>query len=314
MMRLKNTILFGFLLLGGLHPPGAQADGSEDAIPVVATLALPTMLTGLHAKTALSGEALSLDDGRTLRLEGIKVAPPDARMRAEAAKQQLGQLAQGKILTVTDARTDRYGRISGDVAASADGGPIMLQDELLKEGLAYVYPSRGNEPRLDAMRSIETEARAAKKGIWGDTTYADVSPTQMKGDNGRIGSFAFVRGAVTDAKLAKNMVYLSFGKDEQTNFTVAIAARDLYMWQTVKLDPLTYAGKIIRVRGWVEKRDGPVITVTHPAQIDILGDVPLEKALLAAQHSATAAKKPIQAAVSKTKGLKAQAMDTRPEP
>ncbi|MDB5560731.1 MAG: thermonuclease family protein, partial [Hyphomicrobiales bacterium] len=37
-----------------------------------------------------------------------------------------------------------------------------------------------------------------------------------------------------------------------------------------KIDPLQLQGALIRIRGWVDDRDGPRILVTHPEQIEVL--------------------------------------------
>ncbi|WDR04673.1 hypothetical protein PSQ90_10085 [Devosia rhodophyticola] len=42
------------------------------------------------------------------------------------------------------------------------------------------------------------------------------------------------------------------------------------MFAGVDLDPLRFEGSLVRIRGWVDERDGPRIEVTHPEQIEVL--------------------------------------------
>ena len=42
------------------------------------------------------------------------------------------------------------------------------------------------------------------------------------------------------------------------------------MFERAGLDPLRLEGALVRVRGWVDERDGPRIEVTHPEQIEVL--------------------------------------------
>jgi endonuclease YncB( thermonuclease family) len=52
---------------------------------------------------------------------------------------------------------------------------IWLQGEMLKRGLAFIYPPTGLEAELEAMLVVEARARRAGEGIWVDDAYADVA-------------------------------------------------------------------------------------------------------------------------------------------
>ncbi len=209
---------------------------------------------------AISGDEIALADGRTLHLAGIT---------APNAKGALQSLIDNRTLAFEAGDADRYGRIPAQVYAQDAKGKIWLQGELLRQGLAFVYPPAGDEPRLGEMRTLEKKARAMKKGIWADPAYADI-PAEKAGKF--YGRFAFVGGRVVDAAREKNMVYLNFGADWHTDFTIAIAAHDLRAFARANIDPLTLKGKTIRVRGWIKKNFGPMITVTDPGQIEVLPD------------------------------------------
>jgi hypothetical protein len=49
-----------------------------------------------------------------------------------------------------------------------------------------------------------------------------------------------------------------------------IDARALRMFAETGLDPARLGGALVRVRGWIEDRDGPRVAVTHPDQIEVL--------------------------------------------
>jgi micrococcal nuclease len=231
---------FAFLLLFFLLPPAAMAAG------------------------ALSGDEIRLDDGRTVRLLGIKAS-------GDAAQAFLQSLIEHKSLLLESSGADRYGRVAADVYVQQDkAGKIWLQGELLHAGLAFVYPPTGAEPHLGDLLKLEREARQAGRGQWGETALADL-PASNPGKI-RYGRFAFVRGKVVKAERIKNMVYLNFGDDWRSDFTVAIAAHDLRLFSKEGIDPLAYGGKTIRARGWVKRNFGPMITVTHPAQIEVLSE------------------------------------------
>ncbi len=224
---------------------------------------------------ALSGDDLLLPNGRTLHLLGIKSPPRDQGKLAEISADALTQIVDQSVLDYDDSITDRYRRIVAQVyAVDASGKKIWLQQELLRQGMVIVYPPMGNEPRLNDMLAAEQEAYQQHRGVWADRVYADIAAGQAQDVYGR---YAFVVGKVVKAERIKNKLYLNFGDNWRTDFTVAIMARDLKNFRRVDVDPLDYANKTIRVRGWVKRDYGPMIDVTDPHQIQIMPDVAAPK-------------------------------------
>lgn len=67
-------------------------------------------------------------------------------------------------------------------------------------------------------------------------------------------------------------VYLNFARDWKSDFTVAVARKDVSAFRAGGVDLKALAGKRVRVRGWA--RNGPMIEATHPEQIEVLADDP----------------------------------------
>lgn len=220
------------------------------------------------AAEALSGDTIRLDDGRIVRLLGIKAEGQGARQRLQTF------LAQNELIFENGAM-DRYGRIAADAYVEPVGGEkLWLQGAMLQEGLAFVYPPTGTEPHFADLLKLEGKARQVKKGIWNNPVFDDAATDYPKKIG--YGHFAFVSGKAVKAERVKNMVYLNFGTNWRYDFTAAIAAHDLRHFRKSGVDPLAYEGKNIRVRGWVKRDFGPMIAVTNPAQIEVLGE-PLAK-------------------------------------
>ena len=70
--------------------------------------------------------------------------------------------------------------------------------------------------------------------------------------------------------LGRGRVYLNFGRFWKEDFTAVIAAPALRLFAEAGMDPLVLEGALVRIRGWVDDRDGPRIEVTHPEQIEVL--------------------------------------------
>ena len=51
-----------------------------------------------------------------------------------------------------------------------------------------------------------------------------------------------------------------------------IAPRDRLLFEREGIDLEALEGRVVRVRGWVESWNGPMIKVTHPEQIEVLGE------------------------------------------
>jgi hypothetical protein len=222
---------------------------------------LPSM-----AAEAVSGDEIKFDDGKIVRLLGIKAADDQAQTTLQA-------LIEHQELIVENGALDRYGRIAADIYAPPETGQkVLIQGALLQAGLAFVYPPTGTEPHLAELYKLETTARRTRHGIWSEAAYADLPANEEK--KIPYGKFAFVSGKVMKAERIKNMFYLNFGEDWRTDFTIAIAAHDLRLFRKADIDPDTYKGKTVRVRGWVKRNFGPMIMATHPSQIEVLGETP----------------------------------------
>jgi micrococcal nuclease len=216
----------------------------------------------------LSGDEVLLTNGQILRLEGVIRPFSTSPELCATAINSLQALTANHNLIYDNGIQDRYGRTVAQVyAVGTDSQKIWIQGELLKQGLAFVYPPTGNESHLAEMRQLETAARLAKAGIWGNADYDDVLPNDAWR---HYGHFAFVRGRIVDAARIKNKVYLNFGENWRTDMTVEIAAHNLRNFREAQIDPLTLKGKTIRARGWIKRNFGPMIEVTSPTQLEIL--------------------------------------------
>ncbi|MBL8660154.1 MAG: thermonuclease family protein [Rhodospirillales bacterium] len=229
--------------------------------------------------SVLDGDTLAIDPPvrglSRLRLAGIAaVKPPLGRPAdrpwplAAQAVATLANLTQGATLRVepTLRGADRYGRLLAQVYL-ADGR--WLQGELLRAGLARVETTADSRALAVELLAAEAEARAAHRGLWSSPVYAIRSPMEV---SDAIGGFAVVEGAVLEARRIRNRIYLNFGADWRNDFTVTIDAANLPLFESAGLEPLALAGRRVRVRGWVERNNGPAIGATHPEQIEVLGD------------------------------------------
>jgi len=226
----------------------------------------------------VDGDTLLLDTGLVVRLIGIQ-APKLALgrdgvsdwPRGNEARAALSGLALERqvLLRYGGEQLDRYGRTLAQVYVVGDE-PMWVQQAMLARGAARVYSFPDNRACLPDLLAAETVARAAGLGIWADSYYrvrradrpADLLPLA--------GHYELVEGRVLQAQRVGGQVFMNFGRYFKEDFTAVIDARALRLFSGEGRDPLRLGGALVRVRGWIEDRDGPRVAITHPEQIEVL--------------------------------------------
>ncbi|MBX6321797.1 MAG: thermonuclease family protein, partial [Rhodospirillaceae bacterium] len=186
---------------------------------------------------------------------------------AEAAREGLSRLVAGQTerLGYGGRREDRHGRLLAHLWV--DG--VWVQGEMLARGLARVSTLPDARALGRDMLAREAEARAAGRGLWAEPIYA-VRPADAVDAGAEAGRFAIVEGQVREAAAVGRRVYLNFGADYRSDFTAVVVPAARPLFSAEGLDPLALAGRTVRVRGWVDALNGPMIEVTHPEQIEVV--------------------------------------------
>lgn len=236
---------------------------------------------GTHRVAAvLDGETLRLDDGGEVRLIGaLAPRPPDG----EAVRRALADLVDGRsvLLRYAGRKRDRYGRALAQVvaqeaapadAAGASGSGLSgrwVQQTLVRAGLARAYALPGSVACLRALMAAETEARVAKAGHWGNGAFTVRQAADVTTLGRRTGLFEVVEGKVHAAARTRELTYINFGRDWRRDFTAAIATG--LVDRANALERLAaLAGRKIRVRGWIERRNGPMIVLGALEEIEVV--------------------------------------------
>ncbi len=253
------------------------------ALSTVSTAALACeqlrMEPGGIVTAVTDGDTVILDDGRVIRMIGTQAPKlpldrpdfptwplaPEAKAALEAiALNQQVQLGFG------GESVDRYGRVLAHVFVTAPEGEIWAQQAMVARGLARVYSFPDNRACLDLLFATEGRARVAGLGIWADPYYSTRAANAPGDLLARAGQYELVEGRVLLAERSGGRVYLNFGRFWKEDFTAVIEAPALRLFAEAGIDPLVLENALVRVRGWVDDRDGPRIEVTHPEQIEVL--------------------------------------------
>jgi hypothetical protein len=73
---------------------------------------------------------------------------------------------------------------------------------------------------------------------------------------------------VRDVAVQEDRVYLNFGADYRTDFTVAIYGDDMLGWSGPPFQ--SYKGERVLARGRAIARGGPLICADNPGQLELL--------------------------------------------
>ena len=225
-----------------------------------------------------------LDDKIEIRLTAV--LPPrgfspkdnnsgDRTPLASKAKSALGDLVLDKAveLAYDGRRRDRYGRTLAHLYVRRRGERIWVQRFLVEGGCTRVASYRDNRACIRLLQDQERTARQDRRGLWAHSRYQILPVRNVANILGRIRTFQLVEGTVLKVGEAKGWIFLNFGENWKNDFTVSVARRNQKLFRKAHFDLKALAGKRIRVRGWIERWNGPMIKVTHPEQIEILDPI-----------------------------------------
>ena len=226
----------------------------------------------------VDGETVRLDGGLAVRLAGLE-APRLALGRrgmrdwplAGEARAALAALLDGRevALHYDGLRRDRHGRALAHVVR---GDGVWIQRALLDAGMARVHGFADNRALLPEMLAAERAARAAGRGIWAHPFYRLRTAATVDAD---AYSFQLVEDTVVSATVVRGRVYLNFGADWRSDFTITVAPRDRRAFERAwsaagAATAEALAGRRVRARGWIGRFNGPQLVADHPEQIEIL--------------------------------------------
>ena len=237
------------------------------------------MVPGGTVVEVTDGDTVVLDSGLVVRLIGTQ-APKLPLGRegfptwplAPEAKAALETLALNRPVRLGygGEEVDRYERALAHLFVKGPEGEQWAQQAMIAQGLARVYSFPDNRACLDLLLAAEGRARAAGLGIWSDPYYSVRAADRPEDLLARAGHYELVEGRVLLADRSGGRVYLNFGRFWKQDFTAVIEASALRLFAEDGFDPLALEGALVRIRGWVDDRDGPRIEVTHPEQIEVL--------------------------------------------
>jgi endonuclease YncB( thermonuclease family) len=227
----------------------------------------------------LDGETLVMDDGSAVRLIGA-LAPRARDAGAEAgawppeieAVKTLSNLVLGKKVKLAfgGRQKDRYGRFLAQVFLQDGGREEWVQGTMLASGEARAYGLPDSFACTRELLAHEAEARRKRIGLWSNGVYRTMPADRPGALLKQRGKYVRVIGSVASIGRTKSTTYLNFGTDRRSDFTIRIAKKVLAANPDFAKGLDALPSNSVIVRGWIERRNGPLIDLADPSQIEIL--------------------------------------------
>lgn len=232
-----------------------------------------------------------LSTGKVARLAGIDIPdyhPENAGHLSVTARDILRDMLGGQRASIYQTRkkdTGRVNRMGHEIVhLERHKDKAWAQGVLVSLGLARARTSKRNPEMAAQLLALESAARNEKSGLWGEERYGILTPEDLQDEEraGELsGAFVIVEGVIQSVSLKQNRIYMNFGKNWRSDFTVSIAPQDKRSFSKAQLDPLGWGGKRVRVRGILKSINGPYIEIDHPEALEF----PDEKKVSPAQTS-----------------------------
>ncbi len=280
-----KRIFFAFLTVALSFPPVSFAQTDERSTSMSsAPLAKSTFLIEeATVKEVLKSDMIMVEGNKRYRLSDILI-PVDYDT---LVIKHLEDILHEKKVKIYGSKTQHYVNIEGTADVDRYNIPLVnlilegghwVQADLVQRGMAMVYNTEGfGSDRMKMLLEMEAEARKAKAGFWSNSLYGVKTPETVKEFTN---SFQVVEGRVSYITVKKNTAFVNFDRDWKTDLTLEASRSnwDNFYLDSNLSDPLNWQGRQVRVRGWVQEKNGPMIEINNKDQIELLNTEPAKTA------------------------------------
>jgi endonuclease YncB( thermonuclease family) len=271
--------LFFLFLMFFSFPVYATEQPAPIQIPVPDLSSLKHTKSGRVDKV-IDGLTILLKDKTIVRLASLDI--PDFHIWRDAPHSDKAlKLLEDTLPTGTEimlyqtvkAKKGRLNRMNHALAhivtkSTKETESVWINGALLAHGIARVMMAPTAPEMANQMLKAETAARQEKRGIWADDSEYRIQSHETA--EKYIGQFAIIEGRVEKAASVRNNVYLNFGKDWKTDFTIMINPTLRKKLAHGGIHPLSLGGETVQIRGWLREYNGPLIELDIPEHLQLI--------------------------------------------
>lgn len=273
MLACRMMLMLGFILRTALIPLALIAPSAYGQDRLSDGVACELEPGGESTVLAISNSrALLLADGRQVYL--AEVLPPisgegavHSAVTGATAYLRAHVLGQKVEIRYGGKHQDRYGATVAHVFVAGDN-PLWVQEGLVREGLAQVFPQPDNHACSKQLASLEEKARNANRGYWGLAFFKVLPARDARSLLNLVQTYQIIEGEIAFVTHTGGRAILHFAEDRQFGFTATVEPAAQKRLSEQGLDD--WQGQTVRIRGWIERKRGPAIVITQPEQIELL--------------------------------------------
>ena len=223
-------------------------------------------------KKVIDGDTIKLANGRSVRYIGVNttetrrksggrwVYSPEPFAR-EAKEYNKSLISRGRVKLEFDGqKEDRYGRMLAYVYSKGK----MINEELLREGLAILSIYPGNTQYVKRFSSAQEYAIRNNKGLWKECRQIPAKDARF-----HIGEVHKIAGKVYSVNKTKRSVFINFSGN-RSGFTGIIPIANLEFFKEKKINPFKYKNRYVEITGKIRSGNMGKIIIFHPSQIKVL--------------------------------------------
>lgn len=267
-----------------IQPAYAQEEQKFDALAPKANFSELKHTQSGKIDKVIDGLTILLKDGTIVRLSAVDIpdfhiweGAPYAEAAFKLLQEKLPERTEIMLYQTRNPKKGRLNRMNQELAhVVIKKDAVWLQGLYLANGLARVYTTPNNTDMLEQMYAAEQKARSEKRGIWSkESEYLVVNPDNAKD---HMGEFVVIEGTVQKAASVRNNIYLNFGKDRKTDFTILVSPALRKKFSHKGINALALTQKPVRARGWLREYNGPLIELEDINHLELIDPAPLPNA------------------------------------
>ena len=260
----------------------AEEVSANAVLPKVDFSELQPDIKAVKIQKVIDPLTLLATDGTIYKLTGLDIPGLEngTSDNATQAMKGLTEFLTDQDITIYQTKDRTRGRQTrlgqSLVHAERKKDHLWVQGWLIANGFARVRTTPANPEMARDLLALEESARGQKKGLWADPQYAILTPEAAVTKKN---SFQIVEGKVFSVSTRNNETFLNFTPDWRKDFTIGILPEMRRDLSKRSIDPMSFAHKSVRVRGWIEDRNGAFISLDHAQQLELPGATlpPLQK-------------------------------------
>lgn len=216
-------------------------------------------------------DTLRLANGKIFKLDNIRVPLQLDSTAIEFLYKNVLNKKIGFYIVGKDAseRADRFGHILAH-AVSEDGE--WIQAVMASRGLAWVSGSENSRDLFIPLLKYEDLARTQGLGLWKLAAFA-IRDNDTIGNN-TYNSFQVFEGTIRYVSTKGKYAFYNFDKNHKTDFTIVVNGDKVQPFRLStgahNAAPPEFVGRRVRIRGWIEENNGPMIALQFQEQIEFL--------------------------------------------